>query len=104
MHQNLSQNLRLLCSYYKSIAEVCRRLGINRPQFNRYLSGQHKPSANTLRRLCEFFGVDEQEILLPHGQFQRIVDVRPMIKTQPNQGRIRFRNILNGLIMKHGGC
>lgn len=97
MHQNLSQNLRLLCSYYKSIAEVCRRLGINRPQFNRYLSGQHKPSANTLRRLCEFFGVDEQEILLPHGQFQRIVDVRPMIKTQPNQGEDSFQEHLERL-------
>lgn len=83
MHQDLAQNLRLLCSYYKSIAEVCRRLGINRPQFNRYLGGQHKPSANTLRRICEFFGVDEQEILLPHGQFRRVVDVRPKIKAQP---------------------
>lgn len=83
MHQDLAQNLRLLCSYYKSIAEVCRRLGINRPQFNRYLGGQHKPSANTLRRICEFFGVDEQEILLPHGQFQRVVDVRPKIKARP---------------------
>lgn len=83
MHQDLAQNLRLLCSYYKSIAEVCRRLGINRPQFNRYLSGQHRPSANTLRRLCEFFGVDEREILLPHGQFQRIVDVRPTVGANP---------------------
>lgn len=85
MHQDLALNLRLLCSYYKSIAEVCRRLGINRPQFNRYLGGQHKPSANTLRRLCEFFGVDEQEILLPHGQFQRVVDVRPKVSAHPNQ-------------------
>lgn len=85
MHQDLAQNLRLLCSYYKSIAEVCRRLGINRPQFNRYLGGQHKPSANTLRRLCEFFGVEEQEILLPHGQFRRVVDVRPKISAQPSQ-------------------
>ncbi len=85
MHQDLHLNLRLLCSYYKSIAEVCRRLGINRPQFNRYLSGQHKPSANTLRRLCEFFGVDEQEMLLPHGQFQRVVEVRPKPSDQPSQ-------------------
>ncbi|MFL1453406.1 helix-turn-helix domain-containing protein [Marinobacter sp. GN3S48] len=77
-HQDLAQNLRLLCSYYKSIAEVCRRLDINRPQFNRYLSGQHRPSANILRRLCDFFGVDEQEILLPHWQFQRLVRVRPV--------------------------
>ncbi|UDL06327.1 helix-turn-helix domain-containing protein [Marinobacter sp. CA1] len=76
-HQDLALNLRLLCSYYKSIAEVCRRLNINRPQFNRYLSGQYKPSANTLRRLCEFFGVEVHEILMPHGQFERLVQARP---------------------------
>jgi len=77
MHQDLALNLRLLCSYYKSIAEVCRRLDINRPQFNRYLSGQHKPSASVMRRLCEFFGVEERDILLPHGQFQQLVQARP---------------------------
>jgi len=77
MHEDLAQNLRLLCTYYKSIAEVCRRLNINRPQFNRYLSGQYKPSAGTLRRICEFFGVEVHEILLPHGQFERLVQVRP---------------------------
>ncbi|WP_336366123.1 helix-turn-helix domain-containing protein [Marinobacter sp. C2H3] len=77
VNQAFAQNLRLLCSYYKSIADVCRRLGLNRPQFNRYLSGQHRPSAHTLRRLCDFFGVDEQALFLPHGQFQRVVHVRP---------------------------
>lgn len=73
----LARNLRLLCSYYKSIAEVCRRLDINRAQFNRYLNGQHRPSGNTLRRLCEFFGVEVHEILLPHEQFTRLVQARP---------------------------
>ncbi|GAA0786707.1 helix-turn-helix transcriptional regulator [Marinobacterium sediminicola] len=77
MNEDFAQNLRLLCSYHKSIAEVCRRLEINRPQFNRYLSGRYKPSANTLRRLCDFFGVEVHEILLPHDQFQRLVQVRP---------------------------
>jgi len=77
MTQEFQRNLRLLCSYYKSIAEVCRRLNINRPQFNRYLSGRSTPSANTLRRLCDFFGVEEHEILLPHEQFQRLIQVRP---------------------------
>ncbi|WP_111494066.1 MULTISPECIES: helix-turn-helix domain-containing protein [Marinobacter] len=77
LHEDFAQNLRLLCSYYKSIAEVCRRLNLNRPQFNRYLSGQHMPSANTLRRLCEFFGVDVADIQLPHHQFERLVQVRP---------------------------
>ena len=77
MYEDFAHNLRLLCSYYKSIAEVCRRLKINRPQFNRYLSGRYRPSANTLRRFCEFFGVEEHELLLPSGQFERLVQVRP---------------------------
>ncbi|MBR9828797.1 MAG: helix-turn-helix transcriptional regulator [Oceanospirillales bacterium] len=77
MNDDFAQNLRLLCSYHKSIAEVCRRLEINRPQFNRYLSGRYRPAASTLRRLCDFFGVEVHEIMLPHDQFQRLVQVRP---------------------------
>ncbi|QQK64412.1 helix-turn-helix transcriptional regulator [Cobetia sp. cqz5-12] len=77
MNEDLALNLRLLCSYYRSIAEVSRRLEISRPQFNRYLSGQYRPAAHTLRRICEFFGVEEHEILLPNRQFQRLVQVRP---------------------------
>ena len=77
MNEDLAQNLRLLCSYYKSISEVCQRLGISRPQFNRYLSGKHRPAANTLRRICEFFDVAEHELQLPHSQFQRLVQVSP---------------------------
>ncbi len=77
MNEDFARNLRLLCSYYKSIAEVCRRLNINRPQFNRYLSGRYRPGGSTLRRLCEFFGVEEHEILLPSAQFERLVKVRP---------------------------
>lgn len=77
MNEDFASNLRLLCSYYKSIAEVCRRLNINRPQFNRYLSGRHRPSANTLLKFCDFFGVDEHEILLPHSQFEQLIRLRP---------------------------
>ena len=77
MHDDFGDNLRLLCSYYKSTAEVCRRLGINRPQFNRYLNGINRPSDSTMRRLCDFFGVEVHEMLLPHGQFQRLIQVRP---------------------------
>lgn len=78
MNEDFARNLRLLCSYYKSIAEVCRRLGINRPQFNRYLSGRYRPGGHTLRRLCAFFGVEEHEILLPSAQFERLVQLRPL--------------------------
>jgi len=83
MPDDFGDNLRLLCSYYKSTAEVCRRLGINRPQFNRYLNGSNKPSDSTMRRLCDFFGVEVHEMLLPHGQFQRLVQVRPQQQARP---------------------
>lgn len=82
LNEDFMRNLRLLCSFYKSIAEVCRRLDINRSQFNRYLSGRYKPSASTLRLFCEFFGVEEHEIMLPHSQFARLIQVRPQARTE----------------------
>jgi transcriptional regulator with XRE-family HTH domain len=85
MNEDLAQNLRLLCSYYKSISEVTLRLGISRPQFNRYLSGKHRPAANTLRRICEFFDVAEHELQLPHSQFERLVQVSPRQVSTPSK-------------------
>ncbi|ANT61618.1 hypothetical protein AYJ57_14060 [Salipiger sp. CCB-MM3] len=77
MSRDLPRNLRLLCSYHKSIAEVCRQLGVNRSQFNRYLSGETFPSLRLMQRMCDFFGVDESELLLPHAQFAEMVRLRP---------------------------
>ncbi len=73
---HLSDNLRLLCSYGRSASDVCRRAGINRQQFSKYLNGHALPSLSTLRRLCDFFGVDEQEILLDTAEFRELVRVR----------------------------
>ncbi len=86
-NEDFARNLRLLCSYYKSIAEVCRRLEINRPQFNRYLSGRFRPGGSTLRRFCEFFGVEEYEILLPAAQFERLVQVRPRTRADKTESK-----------------
>lgn len=86
MNEDFVSNLRLLCSYYKSIAEVCRKLNINRPQFNRYLSGRYRPSKHQLRRLCDFFGVEEHEILLPAAEFARLVQVRA--RPQAGEGAV----------------
>jgi transcriptional regulator with XRE-family HTH domain len=82
MHEDFAANLRLLCSYRGSIAEVCRQLKINRPQFNRYLGGRHLPSAHILRRLCDFFGVEEHEILLPAARFAELVQLRPRARVE----------------------
>jgi transcriptional regulator with XRE-family HTH domain len=74
---DFSRNLRLACSFHPSIAVVCRNLGVNRPQFNKYLSGGTRPSAHMLQRICDFFGVDPHEIVAPHSRFEQILSVRP---------------------------
>ncbi|MDG1581297.1 helix-turn-helix transcriptional regulator [Pseudomonas sp. GOM6] len=76
MADPLGSNLKLLCSHYRSIAEVCRRLEINRAQFNRYLAGQSRPTAFNLKRICDFFGVEDYELLLPPEQFARLIGAR----------------------------
>ena len=58
----LSTNLTFACSFLPSIALVCRRIGINRQQFNKYLSGRVRPSRHNMRKICEFFGVTEGEL------------------------------------------
>lgn len=58
-------NLRHLSGNYASIAGLCRELGINRTQFNRYLSGESFPRPDVLHRICCFFGVDARILLEP---------------------------------------
>ena len=82
-NDDFGRNMRLACSYYSSIALVCRKLGINRPQFNKYLSGTTRPSAHTLQRICDFFGVEAHEIMLPHSRFAQILSVRPAPAAAP---------------------
>lgn len=68
--------MALLCSYHFSIAEVCRKLGINRQQFNKYLAGASHPSRRNMRRICDFFGVSESELLMEPQQFENIVSLK----------------------------
>ena len=68
-NESLAQNLRLLCSQHRSISEVCRKMRFNRQQFNKYLGGQVTPSRHNLRRISDFFGLEEFELFIPHGQF-----------------------------------
>lgn len=77
MDGNFAKNLRLLCSYTTSISEACRTMGINRQQFTKYLNGTARPSVRNLRVICDHFGVEEDELALPHGQFSEMVSLRP---------------------------
>ena len=48
----LADNLRQLCRQRRSTSEVCRAIGINRQQFNKYLSGAAVPSSFNLARIA----------------------------------------------------
>lgn len=76
--ENFTANLKLATSFYPSISDLCRKLEINRQQFMKYLSGGSFPSRYNLRRICDFFGFDEFEMLMPHDQFRNIVRLRPV--------------------------
>ncbi|ASM72063.1 MULTISPECIES: helix-turn-helix domain-containing protein [Roseobacteraceae] len=58
-------NLRILAQSFASISELSRQLGVNRTQFNRYLSGESFPRPDVLARICNFFGVDARVLLEP---------------------------------------
>lgn len=81
---DLGKNIRYLCSGYKSISEVCRRLEINRQQFNRYLAGQQTPSLYTLGRISAFFGVTMEELQLPHEAFRARTEERQSAAVPPS--------------------
>ena len=68
---DFSQNLRSICADYGSIAQVCREIGINRQQFNRYLNGTGMPSAHNLRRIARYFDLSEADLFADCSEFTR---------------------------------
>ena len=77
MSDQFTKNLRYLCGPKGSISQVCREIGINRQQFNKYLNRQSKPSAHNLQRLCEYFRVSEAQLYLPHHEFIKLHELAP---------------------------
>ncbi len=68
MSSELARNLRYLCAEKPSVAQVCREIGINHQQFSKYLMGRARPSAHNLRRIAQYFGFDDDSLMLPHDQ------------------------------------
>lgn len=59
---DLKTNLRHLCTFRKSASHVARGIGINRQQFEKYLTGASFPHPYTLRRIGDYFGVSTEEL------------------------------------------
>lgn len=50
---------------------MCREIGINRQQFNRYLNAGGMPSAHNLRRIARHFDLAEADFYLEKEEFER---------------------------------
>lgn len=71
MEENyFSENLKLLCSYERSVSDACRSMDINRQQFSKYLGGISLPSNRNMRKICSHFNVRISDLHLPHNEFQ----------------------------------
>lgn len=68
-HKNFADNLRALCTRHGSIAAVCRALGMNRQQFNKYLSGSTLPNVATLEKICGFFAIESESLFHDPASF-----------------------------------
>lgn len=64
-------NLRQLSQRSPSISALCRDLGINRTQFNRYLAGESFPRPDVLHKICAHFDVDARILLEPVASIAR---------------------------------
>ncbi len=70
---SFSENLRAACATRRSISELCREVGINRQQFNRYIHGATKPSAFNRQRIARAFGLEPEIFDLSAGEFSRVL-------------------------------
>lgn len=88
LRQMFGRNLRNLARQYPSVSKLCRDLGINRTQFNRYLSGESFPRPDVLHRICIFFDTDARILLQPleDVQTERGVLNHPLITDYVGSG------------------
>lgn len=106
-NDNLQENLEYACSLFPSIAHTCRKIGINRQQFNKYLSGIIRPSRHNMHKICNFFGVTESEILSEPSRFAEIMSVRrtpeSSLEASPLSSALKRMRQLSGSLDRYCG-
>ncbi len=75
-HTYFGMNITSLCRDDHTFASICRELGINRQQFNKYKSGQHIPSRRNMSLIASHFSVSEKDLFLDPASFNRIYGSR----------------------------
>lgn len=82
--QNLPRNLRFLCRFRKSRSQVARELGLNRQQFEKYLSGRSFPTDSTRRHIANYFDVKFESLTDTPATFQNRNDDLSATTTSPD--------------------
>lgn len=66
----MSANLMQLAESFDSVAEFCRKLDINRQQFNKYIAGQHVPAQKVLQKIARFFFMEPEDLFRAPSDFK----------------------------------
>ncbi len=86
IRKTFGQNLKLLLiKKNRTIVETCAKIGINRTQFNRYLSGASSPRPEVLKKICDYFDVDARILLEPLSQQPSWDSGQALARTIANQ-------------------
>ena len=72
--ENFAANLRFLCERSGSISDICRKMKINRQQFNKYMSGLHIPSMQNRRIIAKYFGLSQDVLFVEHEEFRMLIE------------------------------
>lgn len=64
-HRIFAENLTLLMERIDNKSRFCAKIGINRAQLSRYMSGQSWPKPHAAQAICDHFGVDARIFLEP---------------------------------------
>jgi transcriptional regulator with XRE-family HTH domain len=72
--ENFGANLRFLCERHGSISNICRKIKINRQQFNKYLSGLHLPSVQNQRLVANHFGISASILSIEPEEFRMLME------------------------------
>ncbi|WP_228146007.1 helix-turn-helix domain-containing protein [Acinetobacter sp. ANC 4558] len=71
---HIQQNLITLISSCRSVADMCRKIDINRQQFNKYLAGQHIPSQKVLQKIARYFMIEAKDLLINPNDFKYLYE------------------------------
>jgi len=82
--ETFGKDLKDLVLARGTIAQACKDTGINRQQFNKYLAGQIMPGVRTMRKICSYLGVTEEQLM--SGRLTSVAGEHRSVRTEIDLG------------------